>query len=329
LYNNDFDVIRAASAVQLQLDPGTATAAPEPLTRADPSGAEPAPAAAASEPSTPGEPTPPELAPEADATLLDLPPPELWHDEAETGGGEQVEAPDAAPTDGTGKRLPARGLLLRPGHSVLTTFVLAGVRQPPPEDIAGSSRNPREVLRAGPGYKNVITTDLVDDTLLSAENLRTFKSTFKELYDFSMVRLEWYSGCAHWWAVLTRFPPIAQHVITKSQKKSERLGAVVNDAKELAALDKRISEEKMKNCYLQWELDILKQERTREVRLLKNDLKNLEGANTELQKQLKEQQVEYQEQLKLEKKVHQGRPPLPSSTFSLVISLGCWNILAA
>jgi ribonuclease HII len=97
----------------------------------------------------------------------------------------------------------------------------------------------------------------------------------------------------------------------------------VNDAKELAALDKRITEKKMKNCYLQRELDILKQERTREVRLLKNDLKNLEGANSELQKQLKEQQAEYQEQLKLEKKAHQGRPPLPSSTFSLVISLGC------
>jgi hypothetical protein len=97
----------------------------------------------------------------------------------------------------------------------------------------------------------------------------------------------------------------------------------VNDAKELAALDKRITEKKMKNCYLQRELDILKQERTREVRLLKNDLKNLEGANSELQKQLKEQQAEYQEQLKLEKKAHQGRPLPPSSTFSLVISLGC------
>jgi hypothetical protein len=58
----------------------------------------------------------------------------------------------------------------------------------------------------------------------------------------------------------------------------------VNDAKELAALDKRISEEKTKNFYLQQELDILKQERTREVRLLKNDLKNLEAANSELQK---------------------------------------------
>jgi hypothetical protein len=176
--------------VQLQLDPGTATAAPEPSTRADPSGAESAPAATASEPLAPEEPAPPELAPEADEMLLDLPPPELRHDEAETDGGEQVEAPDAAPTDGAGKRLSARGLLPGSGHSVLTTFVLAGVRQPPPEDIAGSSRNPREVLRAGLGYKNVITTDLVDDTLLSAENLRTFKSTFKELYDFSMVRLE-------------------------------------------------------------------------------------------------------------------------------------------
>jgi hypothetical protein len=45
------------------------------------------------------------------------------------------------------------------------------------------------VLRAGPGHQNVITTDLVDDLLLLAENLKTFKSTFKELYNFSMVIL--------------------------------------------------------------------------------------------------------------------------------------------
>jgi hypothetical protein len=65
--------------------------------------------------------------------------------------------------------------------------VLAGVQPPPSGDVAGSSGNPRELLRAGPGHQNVITTDLVDDLLLSAENLKTFKSTFKELYDFSMV----------------------------------------------------------------------------------------------------------------------------------------------
>jgi hypothetical protein len=77
LYNNNFDIIRAASVVQLQLDPGMTTAAPEPSTRTDPSGAKPAPAAVASEPSALGEPVPTELAPEADATLPDLPPPEL------------------------------------------------------------------------------------------------------------------------------------------------------------------------------------------------------------------------------------------------------------
>jgi hypothetical protein len=44
-------------------------------------------------------------------------------------------------------------------------------------------------------------------------------------------------------------------------------------------------------------------------------MKNMEKANSELQQKLKEQQVEHQEQLKAEKKAHQGRPSLPSSTF--------------
>jgi hypothetical protein len=79
-------------------------------------------------------------------------------------------------------------------------------------------------------------------------------------------------------------------MITHSQKKSEKLKAIVSGHRELAAKDKRISEELTKNCYLQRELDMLKQERTRETWLLKNDLRNLE------------------EQLKEEKKVHQGRP---------------------
>jgi hypothetical protein len=72
----------------------------------------------------------------------------------------------------------------------LATFVLAGAQQPPPEEIAGTTGDPREILKAGPGYKNIINTDLVDDPMLTAENIKTFKRTFKELYDFSMVRLE-------------------------------------------------------------------------------------------------------------------------------------------
>jgi hypothetical protein len=74
-----------------------------------PAAATPAPELAALE-----EPTPQEPAPEADTTLPDLPPPEPQQAEARAGGEEQVEAPDAAPADGTGKRLTAPGWLLRP-----------------------------------------------------------------------------------------------------------------------------------------------------------------------------------------------------------------------
>jgi hypothetical protein len=63
----------------------------------------------------------------------------------------------------------------------------------------------------------------------------------------------------------------------------------VSGHQELAALDKRISDEQTKNSYLQRELDMPKQERTRETWLLKNDLRNLEKANSELQEQLEEQ----------------------------------------
>jgi hypothetical protein len=50
---------------------------------------------------------------------------------------------------------------------------------------------------------------------------------------------------------MTQSPSFVQHVITKFQKKSEKLRAVVSDARELAALDKRVFEEIRKNCYLQ------------------------------------------------------------------------------
>jgi hypothetical protein len=49
-----------------------------------------------------------------------------------------------------------------------------------------------------------------------------------------------------------------QNVITQSQKKLEKLKAVVSGHQELAALDKRIFDEQTKNCYLQRELDMLK-----------------------------------------------------------------------
>jgi hypothetical protein len=102
-----------------------------------------------------------------------------------------------------------------------------------------------------------------------------------------------------------------QNMITHLQKKSKKLKAVVSGHKELAAKEKRISEELTKNIYLQRELDMLKQERTRETWLLKNDLRNLRKAHSKLQEQLKEQ-----------KKAHQGRPLSSLEYFPLTIFLG-------
>jgi hypothetical protein len=87
-----------------------------------------------------------------------------------------------------------------------------------------------------------------------------------------------------------------QNVIKHSQKKTVKLKAVVRGHQELTAKEKHLSEERTKNCYLQRELDKLKQEQTRETWLLKNDLHNLE------------------EQLKEQKKAHQDKPLLPTST---------------
>jgi small-conductance mechanosensitive channel len=96
--------------------------------------------------------------------------------------------------------------------------------------------------------------------------------------------------------LLVLISPLMQNVIKHSQKKTEKLKAFVSVHQELATKDKRISEELTKSIYLQRELDKLKQEQTRETWLLKNDLRNLE------------------EQLKEQKKVHQGKPLLPAST---------------
>jgi small-conductance mechanosensitive channel len=144
------------------------------------------------------------------------------------------------------------------------------------------------------GYQNIITTDLVDDPMLTDDNIKTFKKASKELYDFTLVRHD-YSSASIRCRVACLNLPLMQNVIKHSQKKTKKLKAVVSGHQELAAKDKRISEELTKNIYLRRELDKLKQEQTREMWLLKNNLRNLE------------------EQLKEQKKAHRGKPLLPSS----------------
>jgi hypothetical protein len=109
LCDDRLDFIRAASAMNLQLKPASTTPAPGSSTREEYTSAGPVMAAPAPEPSAPEGSTPTEPAPEADATLPDLPPLELQQVKAGAGGEKQVEAPDAAPTDGTDKHLTAHG----------------------------------------------------------------------------------------------------------------------------------------------------------------------------------------------------------------------------
>jgi hypothetical protein len=47
---------------------------------------------------------------------------------------------------------------------------------------------------AGRGYQNIITTDLVDDPMLTDDNIKTFKKASKELYDFTLVRHDYSSA---------------------------------------------------------------------------------------------------------------------------------------
>jgi hypothetical protein len=89
---------------------------------------------------------------------------------------------------------------------MLKTFVGAGTQQPPPEEATGTSRGPCEILKAGPGYKNVINTDLVDDPMLTADNIKSFRRTCKELCDFAMVRPAYLSACMLCRIVLTQSP---------------------------------------------------------------------------------------------------------------------------
>jgi hypothetical protein len=137
------------------------------------------------------------------------------------------------------------------------------------------------------GYQNIITIDLVDDSILTDDNIRYFKKISKELYNFTLVRHDYSSASIRCRVACLNLPPYAgcDQALTNEDQKTE---SSCGGHQELTAKDKRISEELMKSIYLQRELDKLKQERTRETWLLKNDLRNLEKANSELQEQLKE-----------------------------------------
>jgi hypothetical protein len=77
---------------------------------------------------------------------------------------------------------------------VLNAYQLAGAPQPSAEEAAGTSRNPEDLLVSGSGYQNIITTDLVDDPLLTVDNMRYFQKISKEMYQFTLVRHDYSSA---------------------------------------------------------------------------------------------------------------------------------------
>jgi hypothetical protein len=59
----------------------------------------------------------------------------------------------------------------------------------------GPQRSLQDLLIAEPEYQNIITTDPVDDPMLTDNNIKTFKKAYKELYDFAMVRRDYSFAC--------------------------------------------------------------------------------------------------------------------------------------
>jgi hypothetical protein len=47
---------------------------------------------------------------------------------------------------------------------------------------------------SGSGYQNIITIDLVDDPILTDNNIRYFKKISKEMYNFTLVRHDYSSA---------------------------------------------------------------------------------------------------------------------------------------
>jgi hypothetical protein len=76
---------------------------------------------------------------------------------------------------------------------------------------------------AGCGYQNIITTDLVDDPMLTDHNIKTFKKAYKELYDFAPVRYDYPCASIRWRVACLNLPPYAEcdHALAKEDRETE------------------------------------------------------------------------------------------------------------
>jgi hypothetical protein len=94
----------------------------------------------------------------------------------------------------------------------------AGAQQPPPERAAGTSRRSDELLMTESGYQDVIATDLVDNPMLTDNNIENFKKAF----DFALVRPECFPASEHCPVAYPNPPPYAEcdHPLPKKNQRN-------------------------------------------------------------------------------------------------------------
>jgi hypothetical protein len=93
-----------------------------------------------------------------------------------------------------------------PEAQLITAGEVAGTQQEQPNiedaETAGTSLGP--ILVAPHGWQHVVPTELINDPMLTNENLKHFLNTFKNLYKFSTVWLLLdIITCFHWIMLLS------------------------------------------------------------------------------------------------------------------------------
>jgi hypothetical protein len=123
--------------------------------------------------------------------------------------------------------------------------VIAGAQQPTTEAVVGTSGRPVELLLAGSDCQDAVTTGLAGDLLLTDGNMENLKKA----HDFAMVRPENLSA-SDYIELLIWFPPFYAESDRPLQKQAEELKTLAYDRKELAALRKRLDDERTENSHL-------------------------------------------------------------------------------
>jgi hypothetical protein len=75
----------------------------------------------------------------------------------------------------------------------------------------------------GSEYHNIISTDLVDDPILTDNNIRYFNKISKEMYNFTLVRHDYSSASIRCRVACLNLPPYAgcDQALAKEDRKTE------------------------------------------------------------------------------------------------------------